>query len=85
LYNKGSLILEAVGTFHRHQGGIGRGYRTPDIRGGQVGMHIRDQEECKEAKIPGSISSTPMTSPLSNPARMRGRDVSQAGMHRQRV
>jgi hypothetical protein len=47
LYNKGSLILEAVGTFHRHQGGIGRAYRTPDIRGGQVGMHIRDQEECK--------------------------------------
>ena len=54
----------AAGTFHR-QGGIGRGYRRPDMRVGEVGLHMRD---AKQQNL-GSISSPLMSSPMSNPAR----------------
>ena len=33
------------------------------MRVGQVWMHIRDQDECKAAKILGPISSTPCPHP----------------------
>ena len=55
------------------------------MRVGEVGMDLRDQDECKAATIMGSISSTRMSLPFSNPDQMRGRDVPQAGRHRQRV
>jgi hypothetical protein len=49
------------------------------MRVGHEWMHIRDQDECKAAKILGSISSTPCPHPLKSspdarPGRFTGRE-----------
>jgi hypothetical protein len=51
-----------TGRFTGRERGIGRGYRRTDVRVGEVGLHMRD---AKQQNL-GSISSTLMSSPISN-------------------